>query len=222
MKKNRTWLIVAIVVIILIIIIAWPEEEVPITEVPEGFTPETIEELPVAPEIDVEKIKKEQEKVAGEEEVVEEVKEAVAVAPGTSLVTQEGIVVTEEGEPVKTEGVHPMSEQAPQQSEVLDEEIKEEVAKSAIEIEISREKGFVPNQFKAKPGQAVTILLTAADTRKHEFRFRDSKLSGLTIVVKDGQSKALTFNAPTQTGSYEFFCPYPNHGGTGTMVVIEE
>jgi len=210
-KEQKKWLIIAIiiVVLILIIILGSKKESVPGEEeyLPEGFDKESLKDMESAPEIKVGK------------------SEPIEVAPGASKVDSEGKVVNvidEEFVPVKTEGVHRTSEDAPQQSESLDEETKKKVAENAIEINVSKDAGFIPSSFKVKPGQVVTILLTGGDNRKHEFRFRDASLSSITIVARKDESRALTFNAPTQPGVYEFFCPYPAHNNTGQMIVTEE
>ena len=207
MKNKKKWLIIAIIVIVLILLIVLGSKKEPVFEedyLPEDFDRESLEDMEAAPELKVEKIV-----------------EPEAIAPEASLVTEEGIVITEEGIPAVTEGVAPMSENAPKQSKILTEEEKEQVSENAIEMEVNNETGFTPSQFKVKPGQAVTILLTATDNRKHEFRFRDDKLRAVTVVVKEGQSRAMTFNAPTQMGSYEFYC-FHHDAGRGQMIVTEE
>jgi plastocyanin len=204
-KKNKLiYLVIAVIVIILLIVVLTPrQEEEYIEEEVEGFTPEEISDLEAAPEIEV-------------------VEEPIEVAPGSSLVDQEGIVLTEEGEATIADDVGVGSKDAPQQSEILGEEEKEQVAENALNMEVSREAGFVPNIFRVKPGQAVTILLTVTDNQKHIFRFKDSRLRAVAVTVKAGESRAITFNAPAQIGSYEFICGDPSHNATGQMIVVNE
>jgi uncharacterized cupredoxin-like copper-binding protein len=68
----------------------------------------------------------------------------------------------------------------------------------------------------------VTILLTVTDSQKHIFRFKDSSLRAVAVTVKQGESRAITFNAPSQTGVYEFICSDPGHDGKGQMIVTNE
>ena len=206
MKKQQKFLIIiAVIVVVLLIIVFGVKKE---REIPEALPDELLsmdlDALAEVPEI-----------------ALDEITEPIEIAPGASLVSGEGIVVNEEGEPVKTEGIAPMSEGAPDQSKVLNEEEKEQIAENVISMEVNQQNGFTPKQFKVKPGQVVTVLLTATDNRKHEFRFRDDKLRAVTVVVKSGESRATTFNAPTQMGLYEFFC-FHHDIGRGQMIVIEE
>jgi len=208
-QKQKKWLIIAIIIVILLLIIILGSKKEPAMfeedYLPEDFDRESLEDMEAAPELKVEKIV-----------------EPEAVAPEASPVTEEGIVITEEGTPVVTEDVGPGSEGAPKQSKILEEEEKEQVLENAISLEVSRETGFVPSSFKVKPGQVVTILLTVTDTQKHILRFKDKSLRAVAITVKDGQSRATTFNAPTQMGVYEFICSDPGHSATGQMIVTEE
>ncbi len=202
-KQKKILITVGVIIIVLLIIIFGFKKESTI-DVPDELLGMDLKDIESAPEINVKKITK-----------------PVEIAPDASLVNRKGVVVTEQGEPVITKGVAPMSEGAPKQSKSLNEEEKEQVAKNAIGLEINHENGFIPKQFKVKPGQVVTILLIATDNRKHEFRFRDDKLRAVTIVVKDGQERAITFNAPTQMGLYEFYC-FHHDVGIGQMIVIKE
>lgn len=203
-QKKKTWLVVAIVLVILILVFVFSEKGEKPTEEEQlsGEYEQDLKDMESAPE-------------------VKEGSEPVEVAPEASKVDQ-GIVVDDEGEPVKTDDVGPGSEGSPKQSKILEEEEKEQVSENAINLEVSRENGFTPSSFKVKPGQAVTILLTATDNQKHILRFKDSSLRSVAITVKDGQSKATTFNAPTRQGVYEFICSDPGHDGTGQMFVTND
>lgn len=204
-KNKLTYLVIIIIVILLLIVIfsSRRQEEEYFDEEIEGFTPQEISDLEAAPEIEV-------------------MEEPIEVAPGASLVSEEGVVLTKEGEATTTDDVGVGSKDAPQQSKILEEEEREEVAKNALNMEVSRETGFVPNVFRVKPGQAVTILLTVTDNQKHIFRFKDSRLRAVAVTVKAGESRAITFNAPAQIGPYEFICGDPSHSATGQMIVSQE
>jgi len=203
-KQKKILITVGVIIIVLLIIIFGFKKESTDEYMPDELLGMNLKDMESAPEIDVKKITK-----------------PVEIAPDASLVNSKGVVITEQGEPVITKGVAPMSEGAPKQSKSLNEEEKEQVAENAIGLEVNHENGFIPKQFKVKPGQVVTILLTATDNHKHEFRFRDDKLRAVTIVVKDRQERAITFNAPTQMGLYEFYC-FHHDVGIGQMIVIKE
>jgi plastocyanin len=205
LEKKKTWLIVAVIAVILVIVIILSRGKKEPTGVEEGLPEVKVEDLPAAPEVEV------------------KTEEPVAIVEGASPVTSEGVVLTDEGTATNPEGVGPGSVEAPKQSKILEEEEVAQVAENAISLEVSREGGFVPAQFKVKPGQAVTILLTAKDDQKHILRFKDRQLKGVAITVKDGESRATTFNAPTQVGIYDFICSDPGHPNeTGQMFVTEE
>ncbi len=203
-KKQKTWLIVAIVVVVLILIIALSGKKAPQPTEEYGLPSEVdLENMPAAPEV--------------------KVSEPEAIAPGASEVTSEGVVLNEQGTPAVTENIIPNSPEAPKQSDFLTEEQKEEIVDNSIQIRTSRDGGFNPSSFKVKPGQAVTIVLTGEDQDNHALFFKDPILSAVAIGLIAGQSRAITFNAPSTPGVYEFVCSYAGHEKeTGQMVVTEE
>jgi len=211
-KQKKLWLIIAIVVVALIIVIALTGKKAPQPTAEESLIPEevSVEELPAAPEVEVKG------------------PEPVAVAPGASGVTEEGIVVTEEGSPAVTDSVGPNDPNAPKQSMVFHEDVPEEkqaiegVAESAITMTVDEENWFLPREFRVKPGQAVTILLSNQGQEHHDLRFFDMSLHGVAISVLAGETRAVTFNAPVVPGEYKFACMYYTDQAQGTMFVVEE
>jgi len=205
MNKKRIWTIVIVIILVGggIILLNLSKEGAPVefASEQEGFEVPT--DLPVVPE-------SKPEKVSEPEEIV----------PGGSLVTSEGEVLNEEGEPVTQGGIIPGAPEAPKQSEVIEEE---EIPENVFRMEISSEKGFVPSEFRVKPGQVVTLSLTAVDEQNHILRFLDSSLRAIAISVSAGQTRAITFKAPTNFGSYEFICGLPDHRDKekGVMFVAE-
>ncbi len=133
------------------------------------------------------------------------------VAPGASAITSDGQVVTEEGNPVKL-NVEPLSPEAPSQSDPIAES---EVPTSAIEIEVSAE-GFKPAEFSVSSGDAVSISITSTDTQTHVFRFDSAQLSAVAVGVGPGETRLISFNAPSK-GEYTFFCDVPGHKGRGEI-----
>ena len=206
-EKKKKWLIVAIIIIVLVLIIvlggkkeAGPAEE---DYLPGDFDVESLEDMEAAPEVKVKE------------------KEPVEVAPEASKIDEKGIVVTEEGEPTETKDTSPSAPEAPKQSKVLEEDEKVQVAENAVNLDVSQEDGFQPASFKVKPGQAVTILMTSVDDRNHNLAFKDKDLKGVGLYIYGGQSKAITFNAPTQMGAYEFVDSFRIEN-SGQMIVTNE
>ena len=206
MRKQKKLLIIVIaIVVVLLLVIIMAKKQKPLGETtPDGTSSVDLKNMPVAPEINVKKISKPKE-----------------VVSGGSLVDNNGIVVTDNGEATKTGNVIPNSPQAPKQSKVL---AQEEIPESGIKISVNSEKGFIPSKFKVKPGQVVTIVLTATDSQEYTLRFKDASLRAVAISVKGGQTKAVTFNAPNNVGVYDFICSNPDHRdkGKGQMIVAQE
>lgn len=225
-KKQKQWVIIAIIVVVVIILIlvipkkepAAPEEVVPAPEQAvlgeEAFLPEAFEKVevpkgtPKAPE-PTEIIKQ-----------AKKTKEPVAVVEGTSKITEEGTVITESGEATAPQEVIPGAPESPKQSEALSEEEKQSIEGYVVQLEVSRETGFTPNRFSAKPGQAVTLSLTSVDGQNHVFRFKDRILYGVAISVYGGETKVISFNAPDTPGIYEFI-DTSERTNIGTMYVTE-
>jgi len=93
-----------------------------------------------------------------------------------------------------------------------------------ISISISKENGFVPQQFEAQAGKTITIELTSDDNSVHGLRFSEKNLRNLTMGVNPGQTTSITFDVPKKLKSYPFYCTAPGHkrkGETGTMIVIK-
>jgi plastocyanin len=205
-KQKKLWLIIAIVVVVLIIVIVLSGKKAPQPTGEEDLVPEGIdlENLPTAPEVKVEEPK--------------------AIAPGASEVTSEGIVLNEQGEAAVTEEIVPDAPEAPKQSDILSEEQKEEIAEESIQLTVSLAQGFNPSIFKVKPGQAVTIVLTGEDDDNHTLRFKDASLRAVAISISGRESRAITFNAPTTPGTYDFLCGMPDHRDKekGQMIVANE
>lgn len=207
-KQKKIWLVVAIVVVVLIIIIALSGKKAPEPIGEEGLIPEGIdlENLPAAPEV--------------------KVSESEAIVPEASEVTSEGEVLALTGEVADNSSATGGSN-APQPSRILEQEEVEELEenKEAINLTVTQGGGFNPKQFKVKPNQVVTVILTSGDSANHGFAFKDMSLNAVSINVNAGESRAITFNAPSSVGVYEFCCSIPSHrraGECGQMIVTNE
>src|SRR3990167_750240 len=132
-------------------------------------------------------------------------------APQASPISEEGKVVTPAGEPVKL-NVEPGSPEAPQQSAPLS---KKDIPATAVKIKMSP-SGISPDVFTAKPGQAITLSVTADESQTHVFKFDDPSLSAVAVGVGPGETRAISFNAP-KAGEYVFYCDVPGHRGRGEL-----
>ncbi len=140
-------------------------------------------------------------------------KDAVVVAPGANPITSDNKVVTPAGQQTDNAS-QPMSDTAPKQTGFLN---KETLPATLINISIG--KAFTPSKFTTKAGAPTSFALTGADSFSHVLAFDDPSLAAIAILVGPGQTKAITFNAPTKPGTYTFRDASPDQTGTGEMVV---
>lgn len=137
---------------------------------------------------------------------------------GVSPISEEGVVLNTQGEEARND-VQPGAPEAPQQSNPITDD--SQVPASAIKVSVSAE-GFSPSSFTVRAGAPVTVSVTATDTQTHVFAFKDSSLQAVAVGVGPGETRAITFNAPSSSGEYTFFCNVPGHearGEVGTMIV---
>lgn len=141
----------------------------------------------------------------------------VVAATGTSAIASSGIVVTQNGEATQNDVVAG-SQTAPQESAPVAS--PSAVPSGAIKLTVTAANGFSPNTFTVSAGAPVSISVTSGDTLSHTFVFQDPSLSAVAVGVAPGETRVITFNAPTKTGSYTFGSNIPGQSGeTGTMVV---
>lgn len=156
----------------------------------------------------------------GEEVVTTKEMKVVVVAPGTSAIDVEtGTVVTQQGEAVKNDAI-PATGDAPQSSFPMD---PEDAPKSAIKLEVTS-SSFTPNEFTVNRGQAVSLVISNVNesTFSEVFRFDDPSLGGVVVGLAKGETKSITFNAPTAAGEYTFYSSMFDHrdlGAVGKMIV---
>jgi len=147
--------------------------------------------------------------------------EAVVVVPGANPIAKDNTVLTAAGEVARNDAM-PSAPDAPRQTQSLD---AEKLPAEVIRLEISAATGYVPNEFTVKAGAPITISLTNNEPEKgsHGFVFLDQEnLSAIAMSVRPGETRAITFNAPTEPGEYGFRCGIPGHstrGEVGTMIV---
>jgi plastocyanin len=159
------------------------------------------------------------EPMEGEEIAIPEVlKEAVIMVEGANPISKEGKVITPEGNDVKNDAV-PMSPEAPRQTPPV---AKEELPASTIKLDVSA-GGWEPAQFTVKAGAAITLAISSVDDFTHVFMFEDPSLSAVAVGVSPGETRAITFNAPSTPGEYPFLCDVPGHAARGEvgMMIVE-
>jgi len=141
--------------------------------------------------------------------------QGTAAAPGASAVTEEGKVVTAAGE-VADNSAAPGSAAAPQQSAPIEasqapsQSVKIAMGNSTIE----------PKSFNVTAGRATTLVITSSDTQTHVFKFRDPSLQAVAVGIGPGESRLITFNAPTKAGDYEIYCDVPGHAARGETAIM--
>ena len=142
----------------------------------------------------------------------------IVAAPGASAVsTSTGQVVTESGQAAQNSAV-PGTPEAPKESSAIS---SGQLPGTAIKLTVTA-SGWTPNQFTARAGAPVTLSITSGDALTHIFMFNDPGLSAVAVGVGPGETRLITFNAPSAKGDYSFRCDVPGHaarGETGKMTV---
>lgn len=143
--------------------------------------------------------------------------QGVVAASGTSAVASSGVVVTPTGAATQN-NVTPGAPSAPQESTPVASQSA--VPSAAIKLTVTAANGFSPNTFTVTAGAPVSLALTDGDTLSHTLVFQDPSLSAVAVGVSPGETRVITFNAPTKAGSYTFASNIPGQSGeTGTMIV---
>lgn len=140
-------------------------------------------------------------------------KDATVVVPGANPITKDNKVVTSEGK-ATVNNVSPMGPNAPQQTSALAP--TEKLAASVIKISVTS-AGFNPAQFSTNAGAPTTIAVTSGDKSTHILMFDSADLSAVAVGAGPGETRAITFNAPTKAGEYTFRCDIPGHAGRGEV-----
>ena len=98
---------------------------------------------------------------------------------------------------------------------------EEEIPEQAIKVEVTVQ-GFSPSSFEVNKGEKIVLSVTSGDRWSHIFRFKDPSLAKVAVAVASGETRAITFYAPSEPGKYPFFCRMPGHeerGERGMMIV---
>jgi plastocyanin len=70
--------------------------------------------------------------------------------------------------------------------------------------------------FAVRPGESVRVRVDNQDRYLHSFTFSKARVN---LDVWEGTTDSVTFAAPTDPGSYQFYCRYRRVGMSGTLVV---
>lgn len=139
------------------------------------------------------------------------VSEATVVIPGADLINKEQQVISDLGVPVQI-SVMPNAPDAPKAVVVNKGKMSEQV----IKITVANNE-FTPKNFTVTAGAPVSLAFSSGDNKTHIISFREASMAAVAFGISPNQTKAMTFNAPSEPGEYEFFCGVPGHEETGIM-----
>lgn len=144
------------------------------------------------------------------------VEKAIVIGFESSPISMEtGEVLTKDGERVVT-NTAAGEPNGPRTSNPIDPSILPE---STIKLTLSPTE-ITPKEFKVRAGQAVSIAFINTANTYAIFRFEDAGLSAVAVGLKEKQTRAMSFNAPSNPGKYVFFTePNQAQGAVGKMIV---
>ncbi len=86
-------------------------------------------------------------------------------------------------------------------------------------VEMSEYK-YNPSTISVSAGQSVTLTLKNVGTLQHDFHCDQINPTG-SPLVDPGKSVDFTFTAPSQAGTYDFWCTVPGHKELGMVGKLE-
>jgi len=96
---------------------------------------------------------------------------------------------------------------------------KKDIPADAVRITIN-EGVIAPETFDVIPGQQVVLAFINNDPKwSHIIRFEEESLIDVSVGLRSGEIKIITFFAPAQKGEYGFKCILPLHNEKGIMIV---
>jgi plastocyanin len=144
--------------------------------------------------------------------------QAVQAAPGSSAVAvSTGKVTAVTGQEANNSAA-PATSGAPQESTAIN---SASLPASSVKLLVTN-NSITPSQFTVHPGQVVLLAITAGPSWTEVFTFESPLLSAVVVGVDPGETRAITFNAPTVPGEYVYFSSIGNHrasGSIGKMIV---
>jgi plastocyanin len=94
----------------------------------------------------------------------------------------------------------------------------ENLPDTVVRIIFEKEK-IEPAEFKVEAGQAVSLSVTASSSME-VFKFESPLLSSVAVGLTKGETRVITFNAPTEKGEYTFYSDILSRKEiTGKMIV---
>ena len=79
---------------------------------------------------------------------------------------------------------------------------------------------YKPATITVSPGASVTVTLKNVGTLQHDFHSDQINPTG-SPLVDPGKSVDFTFTAPSQAGTYDFWCTVPGHKELGMVGKLE-
>jgi len=144
----------------------------------------------------------------------EAIKDSHVEVAGANPISKDNVVLTPIGSVAKNDAPI-LSPEAPHQTTAI---AKTQLSSGTLKIDVSTD-GFSPTEITAKAGAPVTVSVTSVDKYYHVFTFSDPALAAVAIGVGAGETRAITFNAPTKAGEYAFNCDITCHGSNGKLIV---
>jgi cytoskeletal protein RodZ len=96
---------------------------------------------------------------------------------------------------------------------------QDSIPEGAVKI-IGTPDGFTPNEFEVKRGEDVILALTAQTDRPVVLTFYNPNLAAISIGCGPGETRWVSFNAPSKAGEYVFRNDTIGlNGQTGKMIV---
>jgi len=78
---------------------------------------------------------------------------------------------------------------------------------------------YKPSTITASPGQSVTVTLKNVGSLQHNLYI--DAINATSEMVDPGKSADFTFTAPSQAGSYDFWCTVAGHKELGMVGKLE-
>lgn len=100
----------------------------------------------------------------------------------------------------------------PETEEMIEDTEYTEEAEVLTVTVTAESMAYSPARITAYPGQAIEITLMNNGQEPHNIEFElPSGEVGLEENIQPGESAMLSFTAPTEVGSYTFYCPVEDH-----------
>ena len=140
--------------------------------------------------------------------------------PAAPIVTAPGEKAPEAEKPKPIEtALGEFDVKMPEQTMPLAPDKIEEVTKTGEAIKLTIADNFSPSEFTVTAGQIVSLILEAPNAT-HTFGFESPELSNIYMGVALGESRGLSFIAPSKPGDYKFMCTQPGHKERGEVGVM--